>query len=97
MSWLCRVCLTRHVIAMWCSCYGMPFKKLPPGVKRVSIHLNLDPKTVARLREMSVEAGAPVSRVIDEMVLGSRAPGVSVRGSGVDLEAVIKRLREKQG
>jgi|SaaInlV_200m_DNA_2_1039689.scaffolds.fasta_scaffold107631_1 hypothetical protein len=75
----------------------MPFVKLPPGKKRVPLHLNLDPKTVAKLRELSDEAGVPVSRVIDGLVLGSSAPGVPVKRSGVDLEAIIKKLKEKQG
>ena len=81
-----------------CSAYVMcmPYVKLAPGLKRVRLSLSLDPKTIEKLREMSQEAGIPVSRVVDRLVLGGRVVQMdnpSKPSSGVDIDAVIAKLK----
>lgn len=74
----------------------MPYAKLAPELKRVRLNLNLDPKTVKKLREMSQEGEIPMSRVVDGLVLGESATrGHHVPGS-VDIDAVIAKLRAKK-
>ena len=74
----------------------MPFEKLPPGVKRERLNLNLDPRTIEKLKKMSVELDLPISRVVDQIVLNKGVSGVVVKPVGRDIDQIIEELKAKK-
>ena len=74
----------------------MPYVKLPESQKRVRLNLNLDPKTIEKLRKMSVELDLPISRVLDQIILNKGVPGVAVKPAGRDIDQIIADLKAKK-